>query len=163
MKLYVVRHADAVSIGGEIRSDFDRTLSERGRAEATMMARALAHIDIDIRAILTSPLARAVETGEIFGRELKRTAEATILLEPGFNPGVLYKDVLERSQGGGVVAIGHQPDMSMFVSHLMSPSHEAAVTMETCSIVCLQVQNTGQAQLRWLLTPEIVTTLNFAI
>lgn len=163
MNLYIVRHADAVTVGGDIQSDFDRTLSDRGRAEATMMARALAHFDIDIRSIITSPLVRAVETGKIFGEELKREPETSALLEPGFNPRHLFQGILERSQGGGVVAIGHQPDMSMFISHLISPSYEAAATMDTAAIACVAVQPAGPSQLRWLLTPEIVKSLNFSI
>ena len=163
MNLYVVRHADAVSLGGEVRSDFDRGLTERGRADATMMARALAQIDIDIRAIITSPLMRAVETGEIFGRELKREAETSRRLEPGFSPKLLTEEIVSLSTGAGVVAIGHQPDMSMFISYLISPAHAATVAMETCAIACVHLQSTAQGQLRWLLTPEVVRALNFSL
>ncbi len=163
VNLYVVRHAEAMSLGGEIRSDFDRTLSERGRAQATMMARALAQIDLDIQAIITSPLVRAVETGEIFGRELKREAETSRRLEPGFNPRLLQEEILATSNGAGVVAIGHQPDMSIFISYLISPAHAATVAMETSAIACVQLQSTGQGQLRWLLTPELVKQMNFAL
>lgn len=163
MNLYVVRHADAVSLGGEARSDFDRTLSERGRGDAVMMARVLAQIDIDIKAIITSPLVRAVETGEIFGRELKREAETSRRLEPGFNPRLLIEEVLSMSTGAGVVAIGHQPDMSMFISYLVSPAHAATVAMETCAIACVHLQSAGQGQLRWLLTPELVKQTNFVL
>ncbi len=156
MNLYVVRHADAVSIGNGIRSDFDRTLSDKGRSDATMMARTLAQIDIDVQAVLTSPLVRAVETGEIFGRELMRKAETTRKLEPGFNPRALAEEVLAGSNGASVVAVGHQPDMSMLISYLVSPSHAASVVMETCAIACIHLQMAGAGQLRWLLTPEIV-------
>ncbi len=159
----MVRHADALSIGGDIRSDFDRTLSERGRADAMMMARALAQIDLDITAVITSPLVRAAETGNIFGEELKREAEVSRSLEPGFNPRSLAEEILGRSNGGGIVAIGHQPDMSMFISYLISPAHAASVAMETCAIACIDFQSTGQAQLRWLLTPESVRSLNISM
>ncbi len=160
MNLYVVRHADAVSIGGNIRSDFDRTLNERGRADATVMAKALANIDIDIRAILTSPLVRAVETGSIFGRELHREAEASRRLEPGFDPRLLLEAVQGISNGAGVVVVGHQPDMSMFISYLISPARDAVVAMETAAVACIHLQSSGQAQLRWILTPETVTKMN---
>jgi phosphohistidine phosphatase len=161
VNLYIVRHADAVSLGGSIRSDFERKLSERGRADATVMAKLLAHIDIDIRAILTSPLARAVETGAIFGRELHREAEISRRLEPGFDPRMLVEELHAVSHGAGVVAVGHQPDMSMFISYLISPARDAVVAMETCAMACIHLQSHGQAQLRWMLTPEVVNRMNF--
>jgi phosphohistidine phosphatase len=162
VNLYVVRHADAVSLGGDVRSDFERTLSERGRADATMMARALVQIDINIKAILTSPLMRAIETGDIFGRELHRQAETSRRLEPGFNPRLLAEEIQATSNGAGVVAIGHQPDMSMFISYLISPARDAVVAMETSAISCVHLQSNGHAQLRWVLTPEVVKKMNVA-
>lgn len=156
MNLYLVRHADAVPIGGEIRSDFDRTLSERGRADALLMAKTLAQIDIDVKAVLTSPLVRAVQTGEIFGKALLREAEPTRLLEPGFDVRALADELMSNTNGAGIVAIGHQPDMSMFISYLVSPAHAAAVAMETCAIACIAIPPSGVSQLRWLLTPETV-------
>jgi phosphohistidine phosphatase len=163
LNLYVIRHAEAVSLGGEIKSDRDRTLSERGKSDATMMARLLAQIDIDIKAIVTSPFVRAVETGEIFGRELKRDAGTSRQLEPGFSPRLLAEEILSLSSSAGVAAIGHQPDMSMFISYLISPAHAATVAMETCAIACVHLQSTGQGQLRWLLTPELVKKLNISL
>jgi phosphohistidine phosphatase len=163
VNLYVVRHADAVSLGDGVRSDFDRPLTERGRADATMMARALAQIDLDIKAILSSPLVRAVETSEIFGRELMRDPQTSRRLEPGFNPRLLVEEILSISTGAGVVAIGHQPDMGAFISYLISPAHIASVAMETSAVACLHLQTTGSAHLRWLLTPETVRRMNFAV
>ncbi len=162
MNLYVVRHAEAVSIGDGVLSDFDRPLSNRGRADAMMMARALAHIDLEIKAILTSPLVRAVETSEIFGRELKREPQTTPRLDPGFNPRLLQEEILAASNGPGVIVIGHQPDMGAFISYLISPAHAATVAMETSAVACLNLQTTGSAHLRWLLTPETVRRMNFA-
>jgi phosphohistidine phosphatase len=163
VNLYVVRHADAVSIGGGVRSDAERPLSERGRADASVMAKVLAHIDIDIRAILTSPLRRALETGAIFGRELHREAESSRRLEPGFDHRLLLEEIQASSNGAGVVAIGHQPDMSLLISYLISPARDAAVAMETCAVACIHLQSHGQAQLRWMLTPEAVNRMNIGL
>ena len=127
------------------------------------MARALARIDIDIKAIITSPLVRAVQTGSIFEEALKREARATELLEPGFNPKLFLEEVHSLSADAGVVAIGHQPDIGMLISYLISPAHAATVAMETCAIACVQLQSTGQGQLRWQLTPEVVRALNISI
>lgn len=162
MNLYLVRHAEAVPIGGGIRSDADRILSERGRADALAMARTLAQIDIDIRAVFTSPLTRAVQTGRAFGGELKRDPQISKRLEPGFSPRLLAEEIHAASNGAGIVAVGHQPDMSMFISYLISPAHDAMVTMEPGAMACIHLQSSGQAQLRWVLTPEIVRRVNLS-
>lgn len=160
MKLYIVRHGEANPLGGEFRNDYERTLTEQGRAEAMLMAQALVNIDLNISTILTSPLVRAVETGEIFGRALLREPTVSRKLEPGFDPRELAEEIQAMDNGGGVVIIGHQPDMSIFVSYLISPAHAATIGMETCAVACVHLSSTGPPKLRWLLTPEIVRRLN---
>ncbi len=160
MNLYVVRHADAESLGGGVNSDFDRPLSERGRTDAQMMARALASIHPHVKSILTSPLVRAVETGNFFGRELKREPEPSRRLTPGFSPESLLETILSQSKVASVVIIGHQPDMSTFISHLISPACSATVDMVTCAVACLELESDDTAHLRWLITPDTVSRMN---
>lgn len=162
MNLYVVRHADAVSLGGGVNSDFDRPLSERGRTDAQMMAGALARILSHVKSIFTSPLIRAVETGEIFGRELKRKPETSRRLTPGFSPEALLETILSQAKDASVVIIGHQPDMSNFISHLISPARAATVDLVTCAVACLELETDNTAHLRWLITPDIVSRMNSA-
>ncbi len=161
MNLYIVRHGEANPLGSEFRTDYERTLSDEGRADAHLMAQALVNIDLNISAILTSPLVRAVETGEIFGQVLKRDPTVTRKLEPGFEPRALAEEIQGMAvSGGSVVVIGHQPDMSTFISYLISPAHAATVAMETCAIAAVQLPANGPPKLRWLLTPEIVRRMN---
>ena len=126
------------------------------------MARALAHIDLHVKTIFTSPLVRAVETGEIFGRELKRKPEVSKRLVPGFSPEALLETLLSRSKDASVVVIGHQPEMSIFISHLISPACAATVDMVTCAVACLELETDDTAHLRWLLTPDTVSRMNAA-
>lgn len=160
MNLYVVRHADAESLGSGVDSDFTRPLSERGKTDARLMARALASIHPHIKSILTSPLIRAVETGAIFGRELKREPETSRRLTPGFSPDALVETILSQSKDSSVVIVGHQPDMSSFISHLISPACAAMVDMVTCAVACLELEGDNSAHLRWLITPDIVSKMN---
>ena len=51
-----------------------------------VMAESVGADRYDIGTILTSPLFGAVETSEIFGRELRREPQTSPGLEPGFNP-----------------------------------------------------------------------------
>jgi phosphohistidine phosphatase len=64
MKLYVVRHGpaeDAATSG----ADSDRALTAAGRERVRAVARALIEIDEVPRLVVSSPLVRAVQTGEI--------------------------------------------------------------------------------------------------
>ncbi len=62
--LTLIRHAKAGSIvpGSD---DAQRTLSDRGRADARMMGRILAAQGRDPQCILVSPARRAIQTGEL--------------------------------------------------------------------------------------------------
>ncbi|MEO8167316.1 MAG: phosphohistidine phosphatase SixA [bacterium] len=156
MNLYIVRHAEAEALGGGIDSDFNRPLTTRGKSDAQLMAQAVHHVDARIRHIFTSPLLRAVETGEIFGKELKRSPETSRWLSPGFSPSALAETILSQSNDAGVMVIGHQPDMSIFIAHLISPVCAATVDMVTCAVACLEVEGDNSAHLRWLMTPDMV-------
>ena len=70
MNLYIARHAEALALGGTIVRDADRRLSPRGEDDAALMGRALARLDPDVDIIVTSPLVRSIETGEIVVSEI---------------------------------------------------------------------------------------------
>ena len=155
MKLYLMRHGEAEAMGGAIRHDAERILSARGVQEVDAMARLLADADPAIGLILTSPLRRAVQTGEAIRRYLPMNPEVrlTTHLNPGFNPPELIEE-LSTAGCESLVAVGHQPDMSGFISYLISKSH-ASVEMETSSVACIDLTLNSvrpDARLRWLLS-----------
>jgi phosphohistidine phosphatase len=172
MNLYVVRHAEAVQVGqnkpsagGAITRDADRPLSLRGEQDAALMGKALARLDPFIDVVVTSPLLRAVQTGEIIGREISNhaTFQTSASLSPGFRPDVLLEELLAIVGGASIISVGHQPDLSMFISYLIADSSRAAVAMEPCAIAHLKLTPRAgrvEAQLRWLLTPDTVRSVH---
>ncbi|HCV43441.1 MAG TPA: hypothetical protein DGH68_08140 [Bacteroidetes bacterium] len=166
MNLYLVRHADALPLGGRVTRDADRRLSPRGAEDALLMGRALARLDSDVDIIVTSPLSRAIETGEIIGKE---TSDHPIMhvsecLAPGFSSNSLFRELLSLSGGSNIIAVGHQPDMSDFISFLISGNKEASVAMSAGSIAKLVLEGSRpQAYLSWVLTPEVVRTLSLGM
>lgn len=166
MNLYVVRHAEALPVGGMITRDGDRHLSPRGEEDAELMGKALAHLDQNVDIVVTSPLTRAIETGEIMGKELSDhpTMHVSEHLAPGFSNLALFRELLALSAGSNIVAIGHQPDMSSFVSYLITGSDEAAVAMSAGAIARLVLDGTNaHGHLAWLLTPEVVKTFRIGL
>ena len=160
MNLYLMRHAEAVPVGGEVARDADRPLSARGEHDAALVGKALVRIDPSVDVVVTSPLLRAVQTGDIVRTGIGEHAilQKSTNLSPGFSVERLMEELTVLSRGGNVVAVGHQPDLSMCISYLIAVSGAATVAMEPGAVACVKLSPRGrrsESQLRWLLTPEI--------
>jgi phosphohistidine phosphatase len=118
MKIYLVRHGDAVP-EEDAGSDRDRWLSARGRQATRGLARLLREQQIEVDAVVSSPLPRAVQTAELLAGALDflGTIEARRYLEPAAQPGVAARDLLSRS--GGVLVVGHEPAISTLAAFLL--------------------------------------------
>ena len=112
MRLYLVRHAEAA--GGN--PDELRPLTAAGREQARELGARLREEGVWPHAILTSPLLRARETGELLGRELGVEPAVDDRLAPGATAGGLAEAVAGR--GETVVAVAHQPDCSRIAAAL---------------------------------------------
>ena len=163
MNLYLLRHADAVPVGGAVTQDSRRPLSPRGEDDAMLMGRALALLEPNVDIIVTSPLVRAIETGEIIGKEISDhpVMHVSEHLAPGFRDNALFRELLALGGGSNMIAVGHQPDMSDFVSYLIAGSEGASVAMSAGSVAKVVVEGSEpQGLLAWLLTPEAVRSLH---
>lgn len=134
MKIYLVRHADAVAedVAG---ADRDRWLSVRGREASRGLARLLREQRVVPDAILSSPLPRAVQTAELLGSGLDYLGEIEILpqLAPGAHPRRAAEELLAR--GLSVVVVGHEPGISTLGAFLLGrPSFPQFRTAQACAI-----------------------------
>jgi phosphohistidine phosphatase len=160
MNLYLARHGEAVATGGPIVRDAERPLSVRGEEEAVLMGRVLAQICPALELVVTSPLLRAVRTGEIMGNEIATHPifSVTNHLAPGFRHKSLLEELLMLAGDGDILAVGHQPDLGTFIAFLISGSGDASVAMPPGAVARLTVQP-GRARpgasLDWLLTPQL--------
>lgn len=164
MNLYVMRHADAVPVGGEVTRDADRVLSVRGEEDAVLMGRALARLDPFIDIVVTSPLVRAIQTGEAVGAEVSDHPifHVSNNLLPGFNEKHLLEELIAISGGANIIAIGHQPDLTRFISFLVSGGIPSGIAMETGTIAYIRLRSDParrEASLRWLITPSTVKSM----
>jgi phosphohistidine phosphatase len=107
VRLFLVRHAEAAP--GE--PDDLRRLTPAGRDTARALGEQLAAASPD--AIVTSPLLRARETGELIGRACGLEAQADERLAPGATEQDVRDATTER--GATVIAVAHQPDCSEVV------------------------------------------------
>jgi phosphohistidine phosphatase len=167
MNLYLVRHGEAVATGGSIVRDADRPLSVRGEEDAILMGRILAQLCPALEMVVTSPLVRAVRTGEIMGNEISSHPVFSVSnhLAPGFRYKNLIDELMMLCGNGDVLAVGHQPDLSGFISYLISGPAPALVAMAPGAVARLTVQSgktRPEATLEWLLTPQVARTLALA-
>jgi phosphohistidine phosphatase SixA len=169
MNLYLVRHGEAIATGGAVVRDADRPLSLRGEEEAVLMGRTLARIGPGLEKVITSPILRAVRTGEIMGNEISSHPVFTVSnhLAPGFRYKNLYDELVAYCGDGDALAVGHQPDLSGFIAYLItgSSSSPASVAMVPGAVALLTVRagkSRPDAVLEWLLTPQVAKSLILA-
>ena len=133
MKLYVMRHGPAEDDAPTGR-DADRVLSAAGRERVRAVAQALLDEDESPFAILSSPLARALDTAEIVAEvtQLSRRARESEKAQlSGATGGVEIRRELGmgieklallaelvRASRKRVMVVGHEPDLSMLVTSL---------------------------------------------
>jgi phosphohistidine phosphatase len=161
MILYLVRHAEAMPVGGGIQRDVDRQLSPRGEGDAALMGKTLATLDCNCGLILTSPLVRAVRTGEIFRNSFVTPVRvrASDNLAPGFRYKALVEELSTERSVPAMIAIGHQPDLSHFIAFLIADATHTAVAMPACAVARIDFESDDLregATLQWLLTPDII-------
>jgi len=108
--IYLLRHGDAERGDGD---DFARRLTAKGERQSRDAGLALAALEAELDACLTSPKIRAAETAALACEALGAEPEtATELTGGGF-------DALALTAGrGNVLLVGHEPDFSNEVARL---------------------------------------------
>ena len=134
MKLYLIRHADAVpeDVAG---SDAERWLSARGREAARGLARLLREQQVELDAIVTSPLPRAVQTAELLANGLDYLGAVTVL--PALAPGCHPRRAAEvlATFGVSVAVIGHEPGISGLGAFVLGrPAFPPMRTAQCCAL-----------------------------
>lgn len=119
--------------------DFDRALSEAGRHITSSVARELLRRGEIPGRIFSSPLLRAVQTGEIVAAALGGSVEVLETLAPTEAApdlaGALHSGSAER-----VLVVGHAPDVSFLVSSLVGRPPGG---FEPAMVVAVDVAPTG--------------------
>ena len=161
MKLYLVRHGDAIDRGMPgVGSDEERWLTEEGREEVGWTAGILEQLEVEPDLILSSPLVRARQTAEIIGQRVgpSATPEISQNLVYGGSFSGLMADIASHGSPGEVVLTGHMPSMGELAGWLCWNDRGCVVRMRTAGVARVDVPpdrlGPGQGDLRWLLPPK---------
>lgn len=144
MRLYFMRHVQAMTVSDWRGAEAARPLTDEGRSRAAQAAAGLARIQPGVEAIISSPYARAYETALIVGRALRLDVAASDALRPGFSLASLDVALALRPDVNGVLFVGHEPDMSGVVSALAGNAESHDVTMKKGS--CAFIQTPGDVE-----------------
>jgi phosphohistidine phosphatase len=161
MKLYLVRHGDAIHYATPgITSDDERWLTEDGRAEVGWTAQLLQQLGVKPGLILSSPLVRARQTAEIIGEVVGPSATPAFsdnLVHGGSFVGLL-EDLARHGNPGEVVLTGHMPSIGELAGWLCWGDAGSALNMRTAGLARVDLPDDhiapGRGDLRWLLPPK---------
>ena len=121
MQLALLRHGVAEDAGPSTEwQDEPRQLTDVGRRRMRDAAAGIVRLGLTFDVVLTSPLARCVQTAEIVSAALGRAAVPDDRLRPGLDVHALIDLLLERPEAESVLVCGHQPDLTLVTSDLVS-------------------------------------------
>lgn len=161
MELYIIRHAIAQPLGR--KNDFldeKRALTSEGRDRMREVARGLRRIGVEFDLIMTSPLARAVQTAEIITAELapnRIEVEQTATLAPGAPTDELFGEIKRHNGAESIALIGHQPDLGKIISRIVQGNGSLSIGLKKGGVCCIKVSETVptlRGGLLWLLGPK---------
>lgn len=139
--LLIIRHAKSGWDNPSL-SDFERTLTDHGRSDATMMAKRIKRIPIEIDAFISSPAKRAKKTAEAFMNEYKENEKKLSLIPSLYEATVkdFYNAVERLNDKENTVALfSHNPGITEFVNSLeCSPVYN----MPACAVFALKIKAT---------------------
>lgn len=117
--LILVRHAKAVE-RMEAEDDFERGLTDRGRADAARAGQALAEAGLTADCALVSPSRRTRETWSVIGGTLGAPPVSDPMALYHASASMLERAVLDALDGGAqsVVVVGHNPGIGGFAHTL---------------------------------------------
>ena len=137
----IIRHAKS-SWDIATLNDFDRTLNERGKKDAPVMAQRLINRKINIDAFVASPAKRAKKTAELFCTVYNKNKEDIILIPTLYHAAkqVFFEVIEQLNDDFKIVAIfSHNPGITEFVNELVDNTR--IDNMPTCGVFAVKINS----------------------
>ncbi|HVP77825.1 MAG TPA: phosphohistidine phosphatase SixA [Thermodesulfobacteriota bacterium] len=157
MKLYFLRHGLAGDRTRWPGDDFDRPLTDEGKDRIAREAVTIAHLELGLEVVMTSPLVRAFQTAEIVARKLNLLDKLVKdeRLGPGFSAPHVPKILAAHAKANAVMLVGHEPSFSEAISYLIGGGR---VVCKKGSLACVDLEDASslRGKLLWLLQPKVL-------
>lgn len=161
-ELYLIRHGVAEERGDAWPDDTKRPLSEEGMARLRKSARGLARLGVWIDLVLTSPLVRTRQTADIVasGFDPRPAIIAVDSLAPEGTYPSLVADLEKLARKTRIALVGHEPGIGELAARLIGSRHSFEFKKgAVCRIDVEQLPPAGPGDLRWMLTPKILSAI----
>jgi phosphohistidine phosphatase len=159
LELYLIRHGVAAERSDEYPDDSKRPLTSGGISRLRKEAKALDEMEIGFDHIITSPLARARQTADVFAELLKSkpSLSQSDALAPAGTPAGVMQELAKYLRKGRIALVGHEPNMGELAARLIG----ARTPLEfkkgaICRIDFDVPPPKGTGQLRWFVTPRML-------
>jgi phosphohistidine phosphatase len=156
MLLFIMRHglAEEPTPKGD---DSARKLTAKGSAKISKAAAGLRAAGVAFNLILTSPIARAMETAELVAKELGGPRPKAIAeLSTGTAPAAVLEALVKLKLPESVLVVGHEPTLSRLASLMLTGSSESAgIKLRQGGVIALEFPDRIEgsvASLRWMMT-----------
>jgi phosphohistidine phosphatase len=161
MMIYFLRHANAGKPGSNLKKDEKRALDKEGIEQCGIVGRALAALDVQVEAIISSPLKRAAQTASLVGNEL--SYEGKLQFEDGLRPGTAFADfrkLLDKyARLESIMVVGHNPNLSEFLGRVLSQNGgEVGLDLKKGAVARVEIGR-NSAVLHWCVTPKLLRSL----
>lgn len=161
MNLYIVRHAWAGERDGRRWPDDDaRPLTDEGRQRFARVVKVLIDRGVAPDLIVTSPLARCVETAQLLaaGMGKVKVIEHDELRPGGAIGGLFHGTVSQTPQHASIAWVGHAPDVNRFAAALVG-DRSARIHFAKGAVAAIEFDDPpilGQGELQWLATAKML-------
>lgn len=159
MKVYLIRHAEAVALGEQgITDDAERPLTDVGEQQSRIIAKGLLRTGIRLDKLLTSPLVRAKQTTDLLIRNWDGPPPEVVECDE-LAPDVRLKKLaraLRRVNSENIGLVGHNPQLALFAAWLIG-SKKTQIDLAKAGVACIDFEDAldkGMGTLEWLVPPE---------
>jgi phosphohistidine phosphatase len=161
MIVYFLRHANAGTRLASPKKDEKRALDKEGIEQCGYVGRALAALDVQVDAVISSPLKRSTQTASLVGNEMGY--EGKLQIDPGLRPQASFAEfrkLLDKfAKLEAIMVVGHNPNLSEFLGRIVSATGcEADLDLRKGAVAKVELQRTS-GSLQWCLTPKVLRTL----
>lgn len=161
MTIYFLRHASAGQRVSNPKKDERRGLDADGIEQCRQVGRALAAMEIQVDAIISSPLKRASQTAALvaneMGHEGKLQLDAALRPEATFSQ---FRELLARyPRAEAIMVVGHNPNLSEFLGRSITRgAGQAEINLKKGAVAQVDAKRNNLG-LRWCLTPKAVAAI----
>jgi phosphohistidine phosphatase len=160
MNLYLMRHANAGLPRKNPLLDGKRALVKEGKEQCMLMARVLSALKVQVDAIVSSPLKRALQTAQFVGTELGFEGKIEISPALALNADyAAFQHMLAEHAGyEGILVVGHNPNLFQFLGRMVTGNGGAAIRMRKGSIARIDLDRHPHL-LQWLIDPRMARAI----